>query len=338
MVKDEERNIRTTLDTVKQFPVVLVYDTGSTDSTVDIVNEYANTRLYSGSFIDFSTSRNAMLEIAERYLDQEYFLLMDAGDQYVEERPIALDDNVVAYMVRQVWHSGIKNTYYNVRLIKKEMRFRYVGRVHEYVDTRSHYSKKMDCFHLYQDRRNSSGSSVKRWEVDRIILEEEVKRTDPSPRDVFYLAQTYECLKMNRRAYDTYKWRTKMDGGFYEERFVSMLRCGDLASTWPKRLTWYMRSFDTINRAEPLIKVAYYYMKCDRFFEAWMFAKMACELTYPKQCNLFVDDDMYTYTRWHILGIVSYYVGKTEDGKRGCEMAIKAKNLAVDLANSKYYA
>ena len=337
MVKNEESNIRTTLESVRDFPAVLVYDTGSTDNTAAVAAEYPNVRLFEGTFGDFATSRNAMHEIAERELEQEYFLLMDAGDVLVKTADIpSLDRDV--YLIKQVWHNTDTTCFYNTRLIRKSSAFRYKGKVHEYLVITGRRVSIMDSFHLYQDRSQSASSSVARWERDMVTLEKEVGDSEePDPRDVFYLAQTYECLRIKDKAYETYRSRSRMANGFYEERFISMLRCGDLARTWDKRISWYIKSFDLINRAEPLVKIAGHYLADRRFWEAWMFAKMACELQYPSQCVLFVDVETYSYKRWHLLGIAGFYAGKHEDGKRGCEMAIEAKKLPVDLANLKFY-
>lgn len=338
MVKNEENNVRITLDSLKQFSCVLVYDTGSTDNTVGIVKEYPNVILFSGDFVDFATSRNALLSIAERELGHDYFLLVDAGDQFVltESQIPPLDQD--AYLVKQLWQSASTNAFYNVRLVRRLCRFRYSGKVHEFLQTQgSHQSIK--AFHLFQNRLRSATSSVDRWNRDRIILEKEVTvKNPPDPRDVFYLAQTYECLQMPQKAYLAYKQRSKLTYGFYEERFISLLRCGDLAPSWDKRLSFYMRSFNLINRAEPLVRIAEYYRSIDRFFESWLFVKMACELEYPHQCILFVDIDDYSYKRWHLLGIVSFYVDRFDDGKTGCQKAMEAKNLNVDFANLQFYS
>lgn len=337
MVKDEENNICTTLDSVRDFPVVFVYDTGSTDETLSIAGRYPNVRIFTGTFVDFATSRNTMHEIAEREVSQEYFLLMDAGDQFVKTSDIpSLDQD--AYMVKQIWQNENKCCYYNTRLIRRTAGLRYIGKVHEYLRTGVGNLQKIESFHLYQDRRTSASSSIQRWHRDLAILEGEVRDNNrPDPRNVFYLAQTYLSLRMYSDAFETYAKRSRMITGFHEERFTSMLKCGDLARSWDERLCWYMKSFDLINRAEPLVRIADKYLSEKRFFEAWMFSKMACELEYPKHCVLFVEHDIYSYKRWHILGICSFYAGKLADGKKGCEMAIEAKNLPVDIANLKFY-
>ena len=338
MVKNEEDNIAITLDSVRQFPFVLVYDTGSTDNTIKIANTYDNVIIFKGEFVDFSTSRNNMLKIAEGELEQsEYFLLMDAGDQFILDGTLTLT-GACGYMVPQVWYSGTTNRYYNLRLIKKEKNFRYKGRVHEYIEVPGNsVIEKMDSFHLFQDRTKTGSSSAKRWRSDIRLLKKEIMEDPSSARYVFYLAQTYDCLKMKEKAYNMYEKRANMSGGFEEERFVAMVKCGDSAPTWSKSIAWYINAFNLLTRAEPLVKIAEYYKDTKNYYKSWLFLKMACELEYPTNCIFFVDKDIYAYKRWHLLGIVSYYIGKMEDGKKGCEMAIAAKDLQLDKDNLYFY-
>jgi glycosyltransferase involved in cell wall biosynthesis len=347
MVKNEETIIRKTLDSVSMFPFVLVFDTGSDDDTISIVESYPNTKIHGGEFADFATSRNELLTLAEKEVTrQDHLLLLDAGDEFRprdKNKPFDFSPDYSSYLVPQVWETECLNRYYNTRLIKNNNGFRYKGKVHEYLmkpDGNPGKSGKMETFEIYQDRRgHTAASSVERWSRDLVILRQEVRNNPRSTRDLFYLAQTYECLKNKKMAYKTYKKRSKIRAhGFGEEVFISLLRCGQNARSWEKSLSWYMRAFNYIKRAEPLLKIVEHYKAKKDYHTAWMFAKMACDLEYPSQCILFVDADAYSYKRWHLLGIVSYYAGKLEDGKLGCIKAIEAKGLDVDKKNLEFYS
>lgn len=342
MVKNEEKSIKKTLDSVSAFPLVLVFDTGSEDETISIAESYPNVKVYKGKFVDFATSRNELLAIAETEVTrQDYLLLLDAADEFRPKNPDVPFDfspGVTHYFVPQVCEADYSNRFFNVRLIENNNGFRYKGKVHEYLVCDGK-NEKMETFEIYQDRRgDNAASSVKRWSRDLIILKKEVDDNPENARNLFYLAQTYDCLKNKDMAYRTYKKRSEIrDRGFYEEVFISLMRCGDTAPSWEKSLAWYMRAFNYIKRVEPLLKIAEHYIDEKDFFAAWMFVKMACELEYPSQCILFVNADAYSYKRWHLLGIAGYWAGKLEDGKRGCVKAIEAKNLDVDKKNLTFY-
>ena len=64
---------------------------------------------------------------------------------------------------------------------------------------------------------------------------------------------------------------------------------------------------------------------------------MACKLTYPSHCILFVDKQAYDYNRWHVLGVAGWYSGFHKEGKIGCIKAIESANKEVDKNNLSYY-
>jgi hypothetical protein len=145
---------------------------------------------------------------------------------------------------------------------------------------------------------------------------------------------------MFEMAFKTYKARTKLCG-FFEERFIALLRCGNLSQElkfpWSKSLSWYMKAFDLVERVEPLLEIAIHYINEKKFKTAWWFLKIACDLEYPSHCALFVATDDYSYRRWHLLGIASFYCNKFHDGEKACREAIRQKNLDIDKTNLTFY-
>ena len=131
MCKDEESNILTTLYSIKDFADILyIYDTGSTDKTIDKIKKFCKTysielRLIEGKFVDFSTSRNVLLKYMDSFEDTTYVLLMDVGDvlngkEDLKKMIPQLTDS--AYNVLQKWKldDGTDTDFYNVRLIKTQ--------------------------------------------------------------------------------------------------------------------------------------------------------------------------------------------------------------------------
>jgi glycosyltransferase involved in cell wall biosynthesis len=84
MVKDEERIIAETLKSFLPFcDCLIVYDTGSTDNTLNIIKLQAEKLkkplfLITGQFINFSASRNVLLKYSNKIAD--YLLLPDSND------------------------------------------------------------------------------------------------------------------------------------------------------------------------------------------------------------------------------------------------------------------
>lgn len=356
MVKNEHKRLHVTLNSVLGYvDSIVLYDTGSEDNTIEIASSFCEKnnipfRLKKGVFVDFSTSRNVSLDFADTFEDIDFVLLLDTNDELKgggELRSFCesqIDTSDTAYMVTQEWWSGEYIKYYNTRMIKARKGWRYVGKVHEYIENT--LSDNQDKFTappkiiIYQDRTADDDKSSKRFERDKILLLQDYKEKPDDTRTVFYLAQTYSCLNEYEEAIKYYSIRSKM-GGFYEENFESLLRCGDLTASlgrdWHESMAWYIKAFEHSSRAEPLIKIAEYY-KDKNWLLCYTFTELACKLEYPSHCVLFVDKHSYEYKRWHLLGISGWYAGFYDQGKMGCIKAIETGiNVELNEANLKFY-
>lgn len=345
MVRNEERSIETTLASVKDVvDGIIVFDTGSEDKTVDIMKRFTKTNnlhfhLLQGQFEDFATSRNKLLEFADKYL-YDYLLLLDSNDEYRSSgknlKEILDGRPEKGFFLHQRWHIGSDDEidYYNIRLIKPNIGFRYKGSVHEYIEVPQRVTMGKlngDDVTIYQDRvKGNDGKSQARWKKDLVLLKKDIAKDPSNGRTQYYLAQTYECLNMKKDAMFFYKQRAHNKDGFFEERFNSMMRCGYLELDEDERVKWYLKAYQVIERAEPLFEIAKIYRNRGKFMLAFQFAKLACDLPYPSNCVLWVKQKCYNHDRWQELGIVAYYVREYELGKKACEKAIES-GYDVDL-------
>ncbi len=335
---------------------MVIFDTGSEDSTLTILKDFSEKnnillRLKQGEFVDFSTSRNVLLDFADTFDDVDFLLMLDCNDelkggkaliQFCKEK---LETRDTSWMVCQHWYSGISTKYYNIRLIKPRATWMYNGVVHEWIQKQNdkdfYCTEKIpDKIVLYQDRTQDDDKTGKRFVRDRLLLLEEHEKNPKDERTVFYLAQTCSCLGSDEEAYKYYTLRTNM-GGFHEENFNSLLRLGDLARRrnmpWEVALGHFMKAIEHTPRAEPVIAIAEHYRDIKHWVLFYTFSKLACDLAYPSNVVLFVDDNLYNYTRWHLLGISAFYVGQMEIGISACERAIKVANQNIDKSNLKIY-
>ena len=143
MCKNEKKRLNVTLESIKNLAdSIVIFDTGSTDNTIEICEEFCKftnipLRLKKGSFVNFEVSRNESIDFAETFIDIDYLLLMDTNDElrgYKELRSILeLNTCKTVFMLCQEWWSGTSDKYYNLRVIKTKEKWRYVGAVHEYI-------------------------------------------------------------------------------------------------------------------------------------------------------------------------------------------------------------
>ncbi|MBT8441963.1 MAG: glycosyltransferase family 2 protein [Gammaproteobacteria bacterium] len=65
IARDAEATIGATLESLKDFAEVIVYDNGSADRTKEIAERFPNVRLYEGEFTGFGPTKNRAAELAE---------------------------------------------------------------------------------------------------------------------------------------------------------------------------------------------------------------------------------------------------------------------------------
>jgi hypothetical protein len=138
--------------------------------------------------------------------------------------------------------------------------------VHEYITKKNQVDsdvRRIENIILFQDRTKDDDKSFKRFTRDKELLWKEHIADPYDPRTLFYLAQTCGCLGQQQEAYQYYLLRIK-EKGFIEEVFHSYLRLGEIAQTlghcWEESMSWYLKAYTHSRRAEPLIKIAEYYM------------------------------------------------------------------------------
>lgn len=362
MVRNEKKRIHVTLESVVgHVDALIVYDTGSTDNTMQIIQDFStkhkiNLYMIQGKFVNFSVSRNVSLDYADTK-NARYLLLLDCNDELrggTELRKTCEffhTRNTNAFLVCQKWWTGVhEDKYYNTRLVKSRCGWRYKGSVHEWMkdttvstsEPRYQVERLSDCIALYQDRTQDDDKSAKRFARDRELLLKEHEQNPQDSRVCFYLSQTCECLYMQEEALYYAKLRLDLNG-FEEERFHALMRCGNasaaLGQDWHTGvMPWYTKAHEIFRRAEPLCKLAEHYIIEKKWHVAYMYLDECCQLKYPEELILFVDYAAYHYTRWHLMGIVGYYVAQYEKGKQACIKALEyPKQKDVNQRSLQFY-
>lgn len=361
MVKNEEARIHVSLNSVKGcVDSCIIYDTGSTDKTIDIITGFCNKeciplRLKKGEFVDFSVSRNVALDFADQFEEVDFLLMLDCNDELQNGpalRQICKDfldkKEHNAFHLLQHWKFGNdSHKYYNIRLLRRGSGWRYKCKVHEYIckENATEPVIRLEGPVLFQDRNaDTDGKTGRRFQRDKELLMSAHKEDPEEPRTLFYLAQTFECLNELEEGLKYYNLRTTTkQTGFVEEIFHAWLRggklCLRLGKGWEVASGYFMKALE-FDRVEPLIPIIEYFRARNMWNIAYHFAKLACSMQYPSHCVLFIGEKDYSYLRWHLLGIVGYYVGTPESyeqGKNGCIKAIKAENQEIDKNNLLFY-
>lgn len=345
MVKNEEPVIVKTIEPFVTGGIgsYLVYDTGSTDNTIETIRSYfiehqiTDYHIVQEPFVDFSTSRNRALDLAQEFFPRAGFFLMPDAEWYMEHV-----DTLISFCTKELASGHPEDLYqvhighesidfYTARLFKADTDIRFVCPVHE-VPSRGTSIKVPDEVYFYWNpSRGGVEKSKQRWSRDRDLLLKEYQKNPYNSRVTFYLAQSYHLLDDLQTAAYYYKIRSEQPG-FEEEAFVALYRLATIIeelsdankASWLEAFNCYIQAWSRRPwRAEPLIKIARHYIRQDKHHLAFMFARQACDLEYPTQDLLFIDKSLYNYDRYEILGWASWYVGAWDLGEWATKKALE---------------
>lgn len=368
MVKDEADVIIPTLQPLVEGGVscFFVYDTGSQDGTQSTISSYFKTEgiehfyLIEEPFVDFATSRNRCIELAENIFPYvTFFLMVDAewyingvdyllgfcakNKHYIPEgftgscygiRLLTIDDNI---------------SNYSPRLFRREKSVRYHGVVHETIKDLSSGMLPDSVFFEYKPSQKGVNKSKERFRRDYILLKNYLENNPNDERTLFYLAQTCQFLGEWEEAIFYYQKRADI-GVISEERYLALYRIGCAIdhiiykAEKHKKITPYSRQ-DAINyylaahtmlphRAEPLVRLAIHYMELKQLPVAYLFACRAVQLSYPYNDRLFIEKKLYDNVRYDILGQCALYVGEYEIGKNAVLKALEGNPDAPHLLHN----
>ena len=318
IVKNESKIITRLFDSVLSIiDTYCICDTGSTDDTVNIIKQYFDSKNIKGvvvtePFKDFAYNRNFALQSCLGLSD--FVLLLDA-DMVLEVRDFKKE------MLRE--HDlfnilqGNDNFYYqNVRILKNNGSFHYVGVTHEYVSspsgTRSKAFGKND---LFISDLGDGGCKGDKFERDVRLLEGAIALEPNHDRYHFYLANSYLDLGNNEKAIENYEKRIKI-GGWDQEVWYSYYKLGfahKRTGNIEKAICAWMDGFSFLpNRVENLYEIIYHYRVISKHKLANMFyqtAKEIVKLNLNRDGYLFLHNDVYTYKLDNEFTIFASYIG-----------------------------
>ena len=107
LTKNSSATLKKTLESVRSFPEVCLYDTGSTDQTELIAKEFPNVVVYQGEFIGFGPTHNAASALARH----DWILSIDSDEvlslELIQEiHGLELEPNCVYEILRHNFFNG----------------------------------------------------------------------------------------------------------------------------------------------------------------------------------------------------------------------------------------
>jgi tetratricopeptide (TPR) repeat protein len=318
IVKNESKIITRLLTTV--LPIIDTYcicDTGSTDNTVELIESFFKERNISGKIVyepfkNFAHNRNFALKSAVGMSD--FVLLLDA-DMVLDIKSFKKEklSNYDSFYILQ----GNHNFYYqNVRIVRNNGLYSYVGVTHEYINTppynRHHLFEKNELFII--DIGDGGAKSDKFVRDIRLLTQGLIDEPD-NERYYFYLANSYHDHGDYEKAIETYQKRIDCKG-WNQEVWYSYYKMGHCYRNLKKMndaICCWLLSIEALpERLETVYEIIHHYRNEGKNKLVAHFYKIAKEILDKKLFRddyLFLHNDVYTHKIYYEYSIAAYYLG-----------------------------
>lgn len=307
IVKNEEKVIERCINSVKHLiDYWVIYDTGSTDKTVEKIFEAVGDipgELHHSKFVNFAHNRTEYMGTVRGKAD--YALVLDA-DEFVVPNGFEKDSLVLdCYNVSR----GGDTDWIFPRILRCDLPWRYEYIVHEVPACDVLYTTGVADIIIDQVRSN--GNSPQRLKQNLDLLLQGANENPNDTRYRFYLANAYWDMQMWEDALEQYVKRIGL-GGWNQEVYLSMVRMALCYLNLGKTAS-FIGSMTAALEYIPTRQEAYYYLgihycKNKNYVEAFKFLSAASKLPYPDGA-LFFYRPIYEYLIDLWLAVAMYWLG-----------------------------
>ncbi len=324
IVKNEAAIIGRCLESLT--PVIdswVVCDTGSTDGTQRIVEDFFDSRGIRGQVVEepfenFSQARNAALTAFRERSESDYALLVDADMEFQGH----LDKAALSAPAYRLIQRDSVRSYYNTRLVRRDRPAKFVGVTHEYLEVGDPNPPRLsDCWLIDHCNGSSRPAKIVR---DIALLKAGLRDEPANARYMFYLANTYRDAREFDLAALWYRKRIAA-GGWDEEVWAArrmLALCYRDRGDHPEFVAAAMEAYNNRpSRAEPLHDLAHAYRLRGENEAAVAMCELGAAIPLPTDI-LFLEDPVYRYGFEQETSISGFYCASPARRRAGYEACL----------------
>jgi tetratricopeptide (TPR) repeat protein len=272
IVKNEESIIEKTIkNIINNIPIDywVISDTGSSDNTINIIQNTFNEHNIQGEFInknwvDFSTNRNYVIEHAEQ--KSEYLLYFDADD--------SIEGNIILPNLKDdSYLFQLKNkqiTYNRIFITSTKFKWRYKCILHEFITCLNKNNPNSTLisgnYYIYPNKLKSNRNiNSEKYLNDALVFEKAIKENNIPEgcegRYNFYTAQSYRDAKQLDKAIIYYK-KVISGNNWVEEKYNACLFLGNyysvgISRNLSKSINYFSKGIEFVpNRTECILSIS----------------------------------------------------------------------------------
>ena len=342
IVKNESHIIETTLKNLMHyftFDYWVICDTGSTDNTQTIIQNFFNAHQIKGElhhheWRDFGHNRSIALQCAFNKTD--YLLIFDADDSIHGEFSLPTPLNADSYMLQ----FGPGCSYSRPLLITNRKKWKFRGVLHEYLDAIDPMGPQVTVLGNYYVESGRSGNrnlQSDKYYKDAIVLAKAYHEEPPDgikARYAFYCAQSYRDAgeKYRDQAIEWYKKVLEYKHHWNQEHYYACFQIGNLykdKNLMDHAITYYTKSVEyDSERVEGIVSAMHHFHHLNYYaLNNSIYQRFKNYASHPLHNKLFVN--MYYYNdRIEFYNLLSAcHVNDHASGYQCCKHVMQHKRL-----------
>ena len=351
IVKNESKVIVNTLNNLSKyidFDYWVISDTGSTDNTQQIIQDYFLEKgipgeLFFHEWRDFGYNRTKALECA--YDKTDYLLIFDADDNLLGDFKLPFPNTNANYADRYMLKIGKGFEYVRPLLINNRKRWEFKGVLHEYLSNKEPVNEDVTVggdYHIDSGRTGNRSQNPTKYYDDACILEKayHVELALPekglSGRYAFYCARSYKDAgeKYHDQAVEWYKKVLDIPHHWHQEKYYAALEIGIIYKGKQKMdlaVPYLLKTLEyDIERIEGLILAIEYFYQSGQYILVNALYHKFKNYNRQLQNKLFINMHLYQDRLEFFNGISGHFINDKLSGYICCKQVLINQQMGLN--------